>query len=78
MKDLKKIVGLNIRNYRVAMGLSQEELAYRASIHRALIGHIERGERNITLKTLYKIAIALMISPVMLLDEKTSTKASSK
>lgn len=52
-------LGNKIREYRLAKGYSQEELAFRAGLHRAYIGGVERGERNITVLTLEKIAEAL-------------------
>jgi len=52
-------VGFNIRRIREERGLSQEELADLAGLHRAYIGQIERGEKNIGLKNLEKIAKAL-------------------
>jgi transcriptional regulator with XRE-family HTH domain len=54
--------GNKVRERRIAMGLSQEELAGRASVHRTYIGMIERAEKNITLENIEKIAKALEIS----------------
>lgn len=59
MSKINKKVGKKIREYRKKKGLSQEQLAFTAELHRAYIGHIERGEKNIGLKNLEKIAIAL-------------------
>jgi transcriptional regulator with XRE-family HTH domain len=53
--------GKNVRNRRTAMGLSQEQLAERAGLHRPYIGMIERAEKNITLTNIEKIARALNI-----------------
>jgi transcriptional regulator with XRE-family HTH domain len=55
-------IGLNIRIMREKRGLSQEKLGDLAGLHRAYIGQIERGEKNIGLKNLEKIAIALKVS----------------
>ena len=49
----------NIRSLRRAKGLSQEALAEKCALHRTYIGSIERGEGNITLDTLDRVAIAL-------------------
>jgi transcriptional regulator with XRE-family HTH domain len=54
-------VGLNIRKYRENKGWSQEQLALEADLHRAYIGQIERGDKNIGLINLQKIAGALKI-----------------
>lgn len=51
--------GKNVRELRKIKGLSQEELAFRAELHRTYIGMIERAEKNITLLNIQKIANAL-------------------
>ena len=51
--------GHSVYNRRKDMGLSQEELASRAGLHRTYIGMIERAEKNITLENIEKIAKAL-------------------
>lgn len=62
MKDISKEVGFNIRKIREDKGLTQEKLAAIAELHRAYIGQIERGEKNIGLKNLEKIAKALKVN----------------
>ena len=52
-------IGNNVRKYREAINISQEELAYRSGLNRTHIGMIERAEKNITILTLEKIAKAL-------------------
>jgi predicted transcriptional regulator len=59
MANINKTVGLNIRRMREEEGISQDKLAGLADLHRAYIGQIERGEKNIGLKNLEKIAMAL-------------------
>jgi len=54
--------GKKVREERARLGLSQEELASRAGVHRTYIGMIERAEKNITLENIEKIAKALKIS----------------
>ncbi|MGQ0793162.1 MAG: helix-turn-helix domain-containing protein [Deltaproteobacteria bacterium] len=54
--------GQKVREERARLGLSQEELASRAGVHRTYIGMIERAEKNITLKNIEKIAKALEVS----------------
>ena len=61
MSDINKEVGLNIRKIREDKGLSQEKLAALADLHRTYIGQIERGEKNIGLRNLEKIARALEV-----------------
>lgn len=54
--------GQKVREERIRLGLSQEELASRAGVHRTYIGMIERAEKNITLENIEKIAKALELS----------------
>lgn len=56
-------IGNNIRNIRLDKGFSQEELAFKANLHRTYIGAVERGEKNITVLNLIKIANALNVPP---------------
>lgn len=51
-----------VRAFRKAKGFSQEELADQSGLHRTYIGMIERGEKNLTLVSISKIAEALQIS----------------
>lgn len=68
-KDIfSKSIGLRIRKERITQGLSQEELADLATVHRTYIGMIERGEKNITLHKLKKIANALNTTMSSLLE----------
>lgn len=60
--DINEEVGFNIRRIREERGLSQEKLAALANLHRAYIGQIERGEKNIGLKNLQKIVHALEVN----------------
>tara|TARA_R110002074_G_C12148358_1_gene629926 strand:- start:253 stop:486 length:234 start_codon:yes stop_codon:yes gene_type:complete len=64
MRSKNKILitfGEKVREIRKKKGLSQEELAHKANLHRTYIGMIERGEKNITLINIEKIANALDI-----------------
>lgn len=61
--------GEQVRKKRKAKGLSQEELAFKAGLHRTYIGMIERAEKNITLTNIEKIAHALEVDIKELLDE---------
>ena len=60
--DVKKDFGLAIKTWRGKSGISQEELAYRAGLHRSYVADIERGARNASLQTIEKLASALKIS----------------
>lgn len=54
--------GDKVRKERHKLGLSQEELASRAGVHRTYVGMIERAEKNITLENIEKFASALKIT----------------
>jgi transcriptional regulator with XRE-family HTH domain len=65
MNSKKKILvkfGERVRDIRKEKGLSQEQLAFKADLHRTYIGMIERAEKNITLLNIEKIANALTVS----------------
>lgn len=64
---LEDILAKNLRRLRNSTGLSQEELADRAGLHRTYVSSIERGERNITLRTVFVLAKALDVEPADLL-----------
>lgn len=65
--DLNAALAANLRRLRSRLGLSQEEFAERCGLHRTYIGAIERGERNVTLKTVGEIADALGVAALDLL-----------
>ena len=71
-RNLQAIVAGNIRRIRLEIGLSQEKLAEQAGLHRTYIGGVERGERNITLSSLERIARALHTTPTQLISAKAS------
>ena len=59
--SILEVFGQNVRTFRVEQGLSQEQLAEKAGLHRTYIGMIERAEKNITLCNIEKIALALNV-----------------
>lgn len=60
--------GARMRVFRVKSGLSQEQLAHVAGLDRTYVGSVERGERNVALDNIWKLADALKISPKELFD----------
>ena len=61
-RDILVKFGQKVRREREEKGLSQEELASRAGVHRTYIGMIERAEKNITLANIEKVCKALGLS----------------
>ncbi len=66
-EDIKQKLGKRIKDFRIKEGYSQEEFASRCSLHRTYISDIERGERNVSVENIEKIAKALKIEPDELL-----------
>jgi transcriptional regulator with XRE-family HTH domain len=62
MADIKTKFGAKVRKLRLAKGLSQEAFADICGLHRTYVGAIERGERNVSLENIEKIAKALGVS----------------
>src|SRR5258705_3918740 len=59
LSDIKSRFGTAVRSRRKRMGISQEELAGRAGLHRTYVADIERGARNLSLANIEKLAKAL-------------------
>ena len=71
MESKEKILinfGGRVRKFRKEKGLSQEQLAFKANLHRTYIGRIERAEKNITLINIEKIANALEVEILQLFE----------
>ena len=61
LKDIRKAFGRRVRELRSEQGYSQESFADECGLHRTYIGGIERGERNVSLDNIAKIAKALKL-----------------
>ncbi len=68
MLSILEVFATNVRHLRTERGLSQEKLAEMANLHRTYIGMIERGERKVTIVTADKIAKALKVNIIDLLQ----------
>jgi transcriptional regulator with XRE-family HTH domain len=67
---LLAVFATNVRAHRERLGLSQEELAERAGVHRTYIGMLERREKNVTIYNIERIADALRIKASALLESR--------
>jgi transcriptional regulator with XRE-family HTH domain len=75
--DVRRLVGLNVKRYRVERELSQEQLAFDAGLHRTYVSGVERGVRNPTVTVLERLARGLKIPAARLLDVPSSTRRKS-
>lgn len=66
---LRSILATNVRRYRLALGVSQQDFAFEIEMDRTYFGGVERGERNISIDNIERIAKGLGISPFLLLKE---------
>ncbi|WP_411383271.1 helix-turn-helix domain-containing protein [Pseudomonas sp. L7] len=65
----RHLLASNLRKMRTALDLSQEDLAHAAGLHRTYVGSVERGERNISIDNIERLAMALGVSSSKLLEE---------
>lgn len=64
---LRSTVATNVRRYRLARGLSQQDFAHEIEMDRTYYGGVERGERNVSIDNIERIATGLGVSPHLLL-----------
>lgn len=67
-QEVQELFASNMRRIRKSQGLTQEQVAERADLHPNYISSVERGERNISLQNIWKIAQALEIEMPELMD----------
>ena len=67
IKSARQCFAYNLRLQRTRKGISQEELAHRSGLHRTYVGSVERGERNISIDNMERLATALSVDLASLL-----------
>ena len=75
MESARALLARNLVSLRQAKGLSQEALALEAGLHRTFVGHVERRSRNISLDNVERLARALGVPVVRLLELSPETQA---
>ena len=61
--DIRERFGFAVKSRREELGLTQEDLAHRAGIHRTYLSDVERGSRNLSLINIERLAVALALLP---------------
>jgi transcriptional regulator with XRE-family HTH domain len=76
--DVVQLLGRNVRRYRKLKGMTQEQLALEAGMERSYVSDLERGERNPSVKALGRLAAALSVAPMDLLDTAAESAPESR
>ena len=63
----RRYLAKNLKNFRAIKGISQEELAFEAGLHRTFVAHVERCARNVSIDNIEKLAFALVVPTYRLL-----------
>lgn len=66
---VRSAFGRRVREVRLSVDISQEELAHRSGLDRSYVGQVERGERNLTLENIYRLAEGLGVPAARLVVE---------
>lgn len=76
--NLQRLLGQTVKSHRQELGLSQEELAWRAGLHRTYVTDVERGARNLSLATVDRLAQALQVPVSILLREVDNARGTAQ
>ncbi len=68
--DMRRLVGRNVKRFRLELGLTQEQFAERAGFSQQYISGLESGLRNPTVVSLFELAQALETTPAVLITPK--------
>lgn len=75
--DIRVVFARNLKHYRQAYGLTQAALATAMDVDRAHVSAMERGQQNVTLQTLQRVAAHLDVAPAQLIEERSEGDARS-
>ena len=76
--DIRAVFASNLKHYRQARGLTQAALAAAMDVDRAHVSAMERGQQNVTLQTLQRVAAHLDVAPAQLIEERAEGDVRSR
>lgn len=76
--DIRAVFASNLKHYRQARGLTQAALAAAMDVDRAHVSAMERGQQNVTLQTLQRVAAHLDVAPAQLIEERSEGDVRSR
>jgi len=76
--DIRVVFASNLKHYRQARGLTQAALAAAMDVDRAHVSAMERGQQNVTLQTLQRVAAHLDVAPAKLIEERAERDVRSR
>ncbi|MBC7285671.1 helix-turn-helix transcriptional regulator [Hoeflea sp.] len=76
--DIRVVFASNLKHYRQARGLTQAALAAAMDVDRAHVSAMERGQQNVTLQTLQRVAAHLDVAPAQLIEERSKGDVRSR
>ena len=76
--DIRVVFARNLKHYRQLRGLTQAALAAAMDVDRAHVSAMERGQQNVTLQTLLRVAAHLDVTPAKLIEERADGDAHSR
>lgn len=76
--DIRAVFASNLKHYRLARGLTQAALAAAMDVDRAHVSAMERGQQNVTLQTLQRVAAHLDVAPAQLIEERAEGDVRSR
>lgn len=76
--DIRALFGKRLKEIRISRGLSQEALAFEAKLDRTYVSSCERGQRNISLDNIHRLARALRVSPAAFFESSDKSRSNRR